>query len=134
VWAWITLQEMGKRDDIRGRSTREFDSARLAALTKHPAGTETKPAEPKLEAKPAGTGPLPRSSSAQSEVQQIDAPPNIALGRTTTLDDPMTTGLLAEVARRSQTAEFDEELIKEVLNKIDNGAATSHPHVRRRSR
>ena len=45
----------------------------------------------------------------------------------------MTTGLLAEVARRSQTADFDEELIKEVLNKIDRGE-TTHPHTRRRVR
>jgi len=108
---------MGKRDDIRGRSTREFDSARLAALTRKP-----KP-EPQAEAKPDGD---------DREVQQIDAPPEIALTRAATLDDPMTTGLLAEVARRSQTADFDEELIKEVLNKIDSNKP--HPHVRRRSR
>ncbi|HEY5927819.1 MAG TPA: hypothetical protein VIV11_39305 [Kofleriaceae bacterium] len=106
---------MGKRDDIRSRTTREFDSARLAALTKQP----------------------------EREVQQIAAPTpeetepaadaELSIGRTTTLDDPMTTGLLAEVARRSQTADFDEELIKEVLNKIDAGD-TTHPHTRRRSR
>jgi hypothetical protein len=105
---------MGKRDDVRPRKTREFDSARLAALTKE--------------------------KVSDAEVQQIAAPEQftakpeeISIGRAMTLDDPMTTGLLAEVARRSQTAEFDEELIKEVLSKIDRGE-TNHPHTRRRAK
>ena len=111
-------------DDIRGRSTREFDSARLAALTKHP-----QPDPP-----PTPTTSETRTERApQREVQQIDAAAVVSVGRATTLDDPLTTGLLAEVARRSQTTDFDEELIKEVLNKIDTSAA-SHPHTRRRSR
>ncbi|HEY5946558.1 MAG TPA: hypothetical protein VIV40_13745 [Kofleriaceae bacterium] len=104
---------MGKRDDMKSRTTREFDSARLAALTK--------------------------AKVSEVEVQQIaaaaegaDGGGEISLGRTATLDDPMTTGLLAEVARRSQTAEFDEELIKEVLTKIGSGE-TNHPHTRRRT-
>ena len=109
--ACINLDPMGKRDDRSARTTREFDSARLAALTKE-------------QLDDAG-------------VQQIAAPTEppdveVALGRTTTLDDPMTTGLLAEVARRSQTSEFDDDVIKEVLSKIDSGD-TSHPHTRRRT-
>src|SRR5690349_19031921 len=96
---------MGKRDDITGRRTREFDAARLAALTK--------------EARP----------DADDEAQHIEAP---TVGRAATIDDPLTTGLLAEVARRSQTTEFDDELIQDVLTKIDSGE-TSHPHTRRRS-
>jgi hypothetical protein len=129
MWAWITLREMGKRDDIRGRSTREFDSARLAALTRKPMGTGAVAVEPKPEPEPQSDA---KPEDTDREVQQIDAPPEIALARAATLDDPMTTGLLAEVARRSQTADFDEELIKEVLNKIDSNKP--HPHVRRRSR
>lgn len=101
---------MGKRDDTVSRPTKEFDSAKLAALTKEQLDDE--------------------------EVQQNAAPPldaeNISLGRTTTLADPMTTGLLAEVARRSQTSEFDDDVIKEVLEKIDDGE-TNHPHTRRRN-
>jgi hypothetical protein len=104
----ITLGSMGKRDDMTGRPTKEFDSARLAALTKE-----------KL---------------SEAEVQKVAAEPEdaITLGRTATLDDPMTTGLLAEVARRSQTSEFDDDVIKDVLDNISAGE-TNHPHTRRRS-
>ena len=118
MYAWITLEEMGKRDDIKSRRTREFDSARLAALTQ----AQAEEAAGAVAAK------------VHREAQQIAAAEEeISLGRTATLDDPMTTGLLAEVARRSQTADFDEELVKEVLNKVDAGAS-NHPHTRRRSR
>lgn len=112
--AWITLAEMGKRDDSTPRTTREFDSARLAALTKQP--LSDKPSSNKVD---------------PAEVAHDDVPP-ITFARAATIDDPLTTGLLAEVARRSQTAEFDEDLIAEVLEKIDSGD-TNHPHTRRRS-
>jgi len=104
----ITLKAMGKRDDRKSRTTREFDSARLAALTKE----QLAEVQPQPNATP-------------------EEPPII--GRAATIDDPMTTGLLAEVARRSQTADFDEELVKEVLSKVDSGE-TNHPHTRKRSR
>jgi hypothetical protein len=124
MYAWITLEEMGKRDDIKARRTREFDSAHLAALTE----------EQVAEAKAARTAkPPPAPAPAAEPPQPIAADEDINLGRTATIDDPMTTGLLAEVARRSQTADFDEELVKEVLSKIDAGD-TNHPHTRRRSR
>jgi len=107
--ACITLQEMGKGDNTKSRTTREFDTGQLAALTKQP---------------------LPDNAPTPS-VPQDDAP-GIAVGRAMTVDDPLTTGLLAEVARRSRTTDFDEDLIKEVLEKIDSGE-TNHPHTRRRS-
>jgi hypothetical protein len=37
----------------------------------------------------------------------------LALSRVATLHDPLTTGLLAEVARRAETTEFDDETIAE---------------------
>jgi hypothetical protein len=113
--AWITLAEMGKRDDRAPRQTREFDTGRLAALTKQPLPDQSGPAKTVAEA-----------------VEQDDAA-GISLGRAATIDDPMTTGLLAEVARRSQTTEFDEETINEVLDQIDVGE-TNHPHTRRRTK
>ena len=58
------------------------------------------------------------------------ASPVLAVGRTKTLDDPMTTALLAEVAQRSKTADFDREVIDVLLDSIDEAA--HHPHVRRR--
>lgn len=107
---------MGKRDDVP-RTTREFDSAKLAALTKQALANE--PSSSKVHVEP---------------VQEEDASePVPTVGRTATLDDPLTTGLLAEVARRSQTSDFDEDLIKEVLTKLDGGE-TSHPHTRRRTK
>lgn len=106
---------MGKRDDSTPRTTREFDSARLAALTKQP-----------LSDKPA-------SNKGDPDEVPYDESGPIALGRAATLADPLTTQLLAEVARRSQTADFDEELIQEVLEQIDLGD-TTHPHTRRRTR
>lgn len=118
MWACFTLQEMGKGDNSKSRTTREFDAARLAALTRQPLPDEVLP---QIERAARGTPP-----------PQDDAAPELALGRTKTLDDPMTTGLLAEVARRSQTTDFDEDLIQEVLEKIDSGE-TNHPHTRRRS-
>ena len=49
----------------------------------------------------------------------------------------MTTGLLAEVARRSQTQEFDSEVIETLLDQIDDadqsGEQKSHPRVVRRA-
>jgi hypothetical protein len=114
--AWITLGEMGKRGDVEGRKTREFDSARLAALTKEQA--------PDIKVQPI---------AAPAELSAHEQPTEVSLGRTRTLDDPMTTGLLAEVARRSQTTDFDEDLIAEVLTKIDSGE-TNHPHTRRRAK
>jgi hypothetical protein len=113
--ACITLEEMGKRDDVRGRKTREFDSARLAALTKE-----------KLS--DADAQPIAAPEDIKLSPEEV-----ISFGRARTLDDPLTTGLLAEVARRSQTTEFDDDLIKEVISKIDSGE-TTHPHTRRRAK
>lgn len=119
--ACFTLLKMGKGDNTKSRTTREFDAARLAALTRQPLPESALPQLAAAE-RPARGTPAP----------QDDAPPDLAIGRTATLDDPMTTGLLAEVARRSRTTDFDEDLIKEVLDKIDSGE-TTHPHTRRRS-
>ena len=51
------------------------------------------------------------------------ATPSLTLGRTKTLDDPLTTGLLAEVSRRSQTQEFAGEVIEAMLDQIDDASA-----------
>ena len=102
----ITLDAMGKGDNTRPRKTRELDAVKLAALTKESKST------------------IPPPTTHEQPV--------IAVGRAKTLDDPFTTGLLAEVARRSQTQEFDEDMIEEVLSSLDY-EANRHPHTRRRS-
>ncbi len=43
----------------------------------------------------------------------------------------MTTAMLAEVARRAQTTDFDEKLIEQVVDTLGEGD-TTHPHTRRR--
>ena len=64
--------------------------------------------------------------------------PAVTLGRTKTLDDPLTTGLLAEVARSAQTKEFDPEAIQELIDNADDDVAvivdkpSVNPHVRKR--
>ena len=105
-------------DDHRAdRKTRRFDSAKLAELAR---GTQK--IEPIGVAKPAvPTPPMPE-----------DRPP--ARPRTETIEDPMTTAMLAEVARRAQTVDFDEKLIEDVVNNLGTGENTSHPHTRRRQR
>jgi hypothetical protein len=107
MWACITLQEMGKREDKR--TTRELDPAQLAALAR---------------------SAVPEEDERGDKQEQAEA---VNFGRAPTIDDPLTTGLLAEVARRSQTTEFDDELIHDVLDQLDSGE-TNHPHTRRRSR
>ena len=100
----ITLDPMGKGDNSNPRRTRELTPQQLAALTKQPL-----PAEP------------------------TDEEAAISLGRANTVNDPMTTSLLAEVARRSQTTEFDDDAIQELLDKAGTDhATTSHPNTRRR--
>jgi hypothetical protein len=102
----ITLDLMGKGDDNRPRPTRELKPQHLAALTKQP---------------------LPEGTQVTEEEVVV------SLGRTTTLNDPLTTSLLNEVARRSQTQEFDDERIEELIKNIDQGDSR-HPHVRRRTK
>jgi hypothetical protein len=70
------------------RQTKRFDSSELATLSKQPID-ELPPAEPEVE-----------------EVIALRA-------RTATLHDPLTTELLAEVARRSKTMEVTAEMVDE---------------------
>ena len=97
---------MGNGDNKKPRDTLELDPVELAALTKQP---------------------VP-GAVAQAELA-------VSLGRTNTLVDPLTTSLLAEVARRSQTQEFDDEGIEEMLEDVGKPAAfdASHPHTKRRA-
>ena len=66
------------------------------------------------------------------------APPTpMSRSRTATVDDPLTTQVLAEVARRAQTVELDPEALRRLVNHEDDDededtAETAHPHVRKR--
>jgi hypothetical protein len=63
----------------------------------------------------AGRVAEPDPATARGDVAADPAPP-VTLARTTTLDDPLTTSLLAEVARRSQTIEVSPEQIDEAID------------------
>ncbi len=62
------------------------------------------------------------------------APPTPMRSRTATLDDPMTTQLLAEVARRAQTVDLDAEALVRLVNteEDEDTAENPHPHLRKR--
>ncbi len=108
---------MGKGDNRYSRKTRELDAVTLAGLTQ---------------------------SSGKVVTEVPDANPSLTLARTRTVDDPMTTRLLAEVARRQQTTDFDDESIDALLEQTNETDATndapeqtqqkesSHPHTLRR--
>jgi len=56
----------------------------------------------------------------------------LALPRTRTVEDPITTGVLAEVTRQpAEQLEFGEEVIEDVVENLGEQPA-SHPHTRRR--
>ena len=62
------------------------------------------------------------------------APPT-PMSRTATLDDPLTTQVLAEIARRAQTMELDPEALKKLTQapeEEEDTAETAHPHLRKR--
>jgi hypothetical protein len=104
---------MGQGDRFT-RRTRPFDSKRLAALSQ------------KAE--------LPEGDLAFEELSLDDAEPappepsddleRVTLSRATTVHDPLTTQLLAEVARRSQTMEVEPETADAAHDKADEKAET----------
>ncbi len=90
---------MGGDDKKRGSTTKRFTRAELAELANKARGETSEPASPT----PAPGVPTPMS-------------------RTQTLHDPMTTQLLAEIARR----------VMEETETEDEARDTAHPHTRRR--
>jgi hypothetical protein len=61
------------------------------------------------------------------------APIPTPMSRTATLDDPLTTQVLAEVARRAQTMELDPEALKRLFeDEEETTAENPHPHLRKR--
>jgi cell pole-organizing protein PopZ len=95
---------MGGDDRKRGGTTKRFTREELAELANKARGDDA-------EVEPAATSPAPGTPTPMSRSQ--------------TLHDPLTTQLLAEVARRVQ-AEIDERAAE------DDQGETAHPHTRRR--
>ena len=106
---------MGGDESKRRGTTKRFTREELAELAD----------------KARGDKPAPASEEAVVAVQPEVTP----MSRSMTLHDPMTTQLLAEVARRLQTMEL--EVPEGVENagdfaEDDETVETAHPHLRRR--
>lgn len=105
------------------RSTQKLDANELARMARASTGEVNDDRAP------------PGEDDWQDVELAVDSQANAASlhARTATVDDPMTMALLAEVARNSQTVEFDPatlEAAKEASAKVD--ADVPHPHVKRR--
>ena len=93
------MAEPAKRNS---RRSAKYDSRELAQLSKKHVATEAEWDE----------------KVAASTLKVSDP---LAVTRTATLDDPLTTSLLAEVARRSKTIEVSPDQIHEAID-IEPGA------------
>jgi hypothetical protein len=93
---------MGEVDKRNPRRSVKYDSRDLARLSRPHVATEAEWDE-KVAA----------STLKVSDVQPV--------ARTATLDDPLTTSLLAEIARRSRTIEVSPEQIDEAVD-LEPGA------------
>lgn len=114
-------------DDPRhSKSTRTFDRRELAELT---AASRGESDEQSFEESFAGLDEEAPGVGVERETiaKGSEPTPMPAIGRSDTISDPLTMALLAEVARNSQTTEFDPEKIAEA-EKLD----VPHPHVKRR--
>jgi hypothetical protein len=90
------------RRDRESRPTREYDSSELVALTKKPDEIDVDEIDESIE-------PIDELDPPTLRVAVGTTPPDsLTRSRTTTAYDPLTTSLLAEVTRRTQTMEEDE--------------------------
>jgi hypothetical protein len=91
---------MGGADDRQSRPTIPFDSQALARLAEQGGATGTVTSEDDEFGDEEPTGPAPRPARTAAGT----SPPDLH-ARTSTMDDPLTTSVLAEVARRAHTIE-----------------------------
>src|SRR5262245_13400322 len=92
---------MGQGEKRRVRRAARFDSRELARLS----------------------GKLDPIAAAWDERVTPQASDRLPVSRTATLDDPLTTSLLAEVARRTKTVEVSPEQIDQIVEQIDPDTA-----------
>ncbi|MDQ3370388.1 MAG: hypothetical protein M3680_33630 [Myxococcota bacterium] len=119
---------MGNGDDKSSRATVELDREVLARLTRdtRPGLADGTSPPPSVAAAEPGTDADP--FAARSAAAASAEPPPIT-ARTSTVHDPLTMALLAEVARSSRTIEIDLDDI-EAATVVDR--PEPHPHTRRR--
>ena len=92
---------MGERP---ARTTRRFDNGKLVALTKQPDEIHVADSDDDPFAEWDDSVAIPAGS-------QPEALPTAS--RTATVCDPLTTGVLAEIARRTATIEIDPDAVKD---------------------
>jgi hypothetical protein len=105
------------------RSTKRLEADQLANLTRKATATVPPPVQRKVPTTP------PRPSGP-------------TMARAMTLEDPLTTQLLAEVARRAETRDFNDDVIDEALQAVDaidrstirTPTRVTHPHTTKRKR
>lgn len=117
------------RRDRDPKPTSEFDSSELVALTKKSGDALANELDPPTVRIAAGTTP-PQTESAEATAAEV-----VTRSRTTTAYDPLTTSLLAEVTRRTQTMdELELELEAAAADeaKSDDPPTASPRLIRRR--
>jgi hypothetical protein len=107
----------------RSKSTQPVEPTKLAELTKESAALGRKES--------AVTGPFPIPSAP---ADAADPAAEIAVPRAITVEDPITTQVLAEVAREHPDGVLlDDAGIDDAVDKL-GADVTNHPHTRRRRR
>ena len=108
---------MGMRDSKTPRPTVRLDRDELARLTR-------------ASGEGAGEELTAEAGAVAAPVSAAGAAP--AMPRTSTLHDPLTMALLAEVARTSRTMDLDPEKLAEARAAADEPHQPAHPNVKRR--
>lgn len=110
---------MGGERDRHNRPTAPLELGALAKLA-----DAVKPADTELSFE---------ELEETTERPPTPPPPRSLLGRAQTMHDPLTTSLLAEVARRSQTSEFDAEDVERAREEpVRKQTPTTAKHAIRR--
>jgi hypothetical protein len=108
------------------RSTQKLDSAELARMARASTGDAR---DDEGVADENDWQDVEVAVGSQANVAPIAA-------RTTTVADPMTMALLAEVARNSRTVDFDPDQLEDAQAAAEQDEITkpevAHPHVKRR--
>lgn len=106
---------MGMRDSKTPRPTVRLDRDELARLTRA-----------------SGEGAGEELGAVAAPVSAAGSEPAPVVPRTSTLHDPLTMALLAEVARTSRTIDLDPEKLAEARAAADEPHQPAHPNVKRR--
>lgn len=118
------------------RSTQKLDGDELARMARESAG-QAHQGDDYVEDE---LTPIPAENDWQDVEMALGSQANVAplYSRTTTVSDPMTMALLAEVARSSRTMEIDPMKVEEARElAVDEHEEITkpevvHPHIKRR--